>query len=39
MHQLTLLETFYCFSQYYQEVLSTPNGNSHSNIRNFITYS
>ncbi len=38
IHQLTPLETLHCFGQYYQEVLSTPNGHSHSNIRNFVTY-
>lgn len=38
IHQLTPLETLHCFGQHYQEVLSTPNGHLHSNIRNFITY-
>ncbi len=38
IHQLTPLETLHCFGQYYQEVLDAPDGNSHANIRNFITY-
>ena len=38
MYQLTELETLNCFGQYYQEVLNTPDGDSHPNIRNFITY-
>lgn len=38
MHQLTPLETLHCFGEYYQQVLSDVDGNSHQNIRNFITY-
>jgi hypothetical protein len=38
IHQLTQLETLHCFGQYYQEVLNTPESDSHGNIRNFITY-
>ncbi|MBT6922517.1 MAG: type III effector [Candidatus Ruthia sp.] len=38
IHQLTQLETLHCFGQYYQDVLNTPESDSHSNIRNFITY-
>ncbi len=38
VHQLSQLETLHCFGQYYQDVLNTPESNSHNNIRNFITY-
>lgn len=38
IHQLTQLEVLHCFGQYYQEVLDNPEGDSHANIRNFITY-
>ncbi|MBT6359715.1 MAG: HopJ type III effector protein, partial [Candidatus Thioglobus sp.] len=38
VHQLTQLETLHCFGQYYQDVLNTPEGDSHANIRNFMTY-
>ncbi len=38
IHELTQLETLHCFGQYYQDVLNTPDGGSHGNIRNFITY-
>jgi len=38
IHQLTQLETLHCFGQYYQDVLNTPESDSHANIRNFITY-
>jgi len=29
-------ETLYCFGRFYQDVLKTPEGNDHGNIRNFI---
>lgn len=38
MHQLSALETLHCFGQHYQAVLGDPTGDSHPNIRNFITY-
>ncbi len=38
IHQLTPLETLHCFGQYYQDVLNTPESDSHQNIRNFMTY-
>ena len=38
IHQLSQLETLHCFGQYYQDVLNTPESNSHANIRNFMIY-
>ncbi|KAA0445241.1 MAG: HopJ type III effector protein [Candidatus Thioglobus sp.] len=38
MNNLTNLEVLHCFGQHYQAVLSSPEGSSHPNIRNFITY-
>ncbi|MCS5592264.1 MAG: HopJ type III effector protein [Gammaproteobacteria bacterium] len=38
IHQLSQLETLHCFGQYYQDVLNTPESDSHANIRNFMTY-
>ncbi len=38
IHQLSQLETLHCFGQYYQDVLNTPDSDSHANIRNFMTY-
>jgi hypothetical protein len=38
IHQLTQLETLHCFGQYYQDVLNSPESDSHGNIRNFMTY-
>ena len=38
VNQLSVLETLHCFGQYYQEVLNDPKGDSHANIRNFMTY-
>ena len=38
IHQLSQLETLHCFGQYYQDVLNTPESDSHDNIRNFMTY-
>lgn len=32
---LTKEETLACFGQYYTDVLNTPNGKDHQNIRNF----
>jgi len=37
LHNLTELQTLYCFGQYYREdVLKKPQGDDHSNIRNFM---
>jgi len=30
-------ETLACFGEYYRDVLATPNGDDHQNIRNFMT--
>lgn len=38
MHHLNALETLHCFAQHYRAVLDDPNGDSHPNIRNFMTY-
>ncbi|SFV88751.1 Type III effector HopPmaJ [hydrothermal vent metagenome] len=38
IHQLSELEVLHCFGQYYQAVMADPKGNSHANIRNFMTY-
>jgi hypothetical protein len=38
VNQLSALETLHCFGQHYQEVLNDPKGDSHANIRNFMTY-
>nr|WP_264371791.1 HopJ type III effector protein [Shewanella donghaensis] len=35
-HQLTQLQTLRLFGQYYLDVLNTPEGNDHQNIRQFI---
>ncbi|MFV8816813.1 HopJ type III effector protein [Haliea sp. E17] len=31
-------ETLRCFGRYYQDVLNTPDGNDHGNIRNLIEF-
>ncbi len=36
LQQLNKEETLHCFGQYYKDVLSTPEGTDHQNIRNFI---
>lgn len=36
--QLTKQETLELFGQYYQDVLNTPEGTDHQNIRNFILF-
>jgi hypothetical protein len=38
IHQLSQLETLHCFGQYYQDVLNTPESDSHANIKNFMIY-
>ena len=35
---LTEQETLYCFGDYYKDVLNTPNGTDHQNIRNFMQF-
>ncbi len=36
LNDLDTEETLHCFGQYYKDVLETPNGNDHQNIRNFM---
>ena len=36
LQKLSQEETLYCFGKYYQDVLATPQGEDHQNIRNFI---
>ena len=36
LQQLSKEETLYCFGQYYRDVLQTPAGDDHQNIRNFM---
>ncbi len=37
LHDFTVNETLYCFGAYYRaDVLKTPGGDSHSNIRQFM---
>ncbi|MBQ4819892.1 HopJ type III effector protein [Aquimarina sp. MMG016] len=36
LQQLCKEETLSCFGQYYTDVLNTPEGNDHQNIRNFM---
>lgn len=36
LHQLNKEETLSCFGSFYTDVLNTPEGNDHQNIRNFI---
>lgn len=36
IHNLNKQQTLKCFGQYYNEVLETPNGTNHNNIRNFM---
>ncbi len=38
IHQLSPLETLHCFGEHYQTVLNNPKGNTHPNIRHFMTY-
>ena len=38
IHELSPLETLHCFGEHYQAVLADPEGDSHQNIRNFMTY-
>ena len=36
-HKLDQQQTLYCFGQYYQDVLNSPEKDDHQNIRNFMT--
>lgn len=36
LHNLTKEQTLLCFGNYYKDVLHTPDGTDHQNIRNFI---
>ncbi len=36
LQQLSKEETLHCFGQYYRDVLQTPAGDDHQNIRNFM---
>lgn len=38
MHNLSKEDTLQLFGQYYQDVLNTPEGTDHQNIRNFMVY-
>ena len=38
LHNLTKEQTLYCFGEHYQNVLATPEGDNHGNIRNFIKH-
>jgi len=36
MHQLSAPQTLQLFGEYYRQVMETPNGTDHQNIRNFL---
>lgn len=36
LNQLSQEQTLLCFGRFYQDVLKTPEGNDHGNIRNFM---
>ena len=36
-HKLTKEQTLFMFAEHYKNVLDTPNGDNHANIRNFMT--
>ena len=38
MNDLTEQDTLICFGQYYRDVLNTPDGSDHANIRNFMRH-
>jgi hypothetical protein len=38
MNDLTRQDTLICFGQYYRDVLNTPDGSDHANIRNFMRH-
>ena len=37
-HELSEAQTLKCFGRFYQDVLNTPEGNDHGNIRNFMKH-
>lgn len=39
LNNLSQQQTLYCFGNYYRDVLNTPDGKDHANIRNFMKYS
>ena len=38
LNRLSEAETLACFGQFYRDVLSTPNGSDHANIRTFMRH-
>lgn len=38
LNHLNEAETLACFGQFYRDVLATPNGTDHANIRSFIRH-
>jgi len=36
LHRLNEAETLACFGQFYRDVIATPHGTDHANIRSFI---
>jgi len=36
LNEFSEAETLACFGEYYRDVLATPNGNDHQNIRHFM---
>lgn len=38
LHQLSEAETLACFGQFYRDVLNTPDGTDHANIRTFMRH-
>lgn len=38
LHDLTENETLLLFGEHYQDVINSPNGNNHANIRNFMEF-
>ena len=38
LHGLNEAETLVCFGEFYRDVLATPNGSDHANIRSFMRH-
>ena len=38
LQDLTVSQTLACFGQFYRDVLATPHGSDHANIRTFMQY-
>ncbi|MFK7900871.1 MAG: HopJ type III effector protein [Cyclobacteriaceae bacterium] len=38
LNELSKQQTLNCFAEHYQNVLDTPKGDNHQNIRNFMQY-